>query len=514
VSRHVPPHRWADALAGRLGARQQAQMTRHATTCPRCAQARDRVTAASGAFPALRGQRSPELSWDSIRVGVHWSVSSERNARVRAATASPSGRWWPLAALGLAAAVAGGVVVASHLRSSEPTVPAVATSPTAPVEGPGSVGPVTPGLPRTAPPTASPTALVALISRASGEVRIGGELLADRELFARSLTAGATVATGDGRVDIQFGEASALAVGAHSTVALRRFDARAVELAVDGTIDVVVSARAPEQRFAVVAGAHTIEVRGTQFRVSRDGDATTVSCRHGLVAVRDARGVVEVGAAQRVVVHAGHPVVDEHVTLLASDELAQLAAATPLTSPIWLADAPAQLAATSSPLAVVTPAGAGRRAVRVDGIELGDAPLRVRVLPGRHLVEASDAAGRYRRVGWADIAARPAAATPTLRVELPVDAPSTASSEARRRELRAGIDRARLARCVRSIAKAGLSGTYVQVELAVDVAGSVGFLNVVDTDLPASTAACVREVLADVRFARGAAATWRERLDL
>ena len=71
-----------------------------------------------------------------------------------------------------------------------------------------------------------------------------------------------------------------------------------------------------------------------------------------------------------------------------------------------------------------------------------------------------------------------------------------------------------IARCTRSIAKAGLTGTYVQIEIAVDAQGAVGFLNVIDTDLPSATADCVREVLADVRFGRGAAATWRERIDL
>jgi len=73
---------------------------------------------------------------------------------------------------------------------------------------------------------------------------------------------------------------------------------------------------------------------------------------------------------------------------------------------------------------------------------------------------------------------------------------------------------AQLASCTRSIAKAGLSGTYVQIELAVDEHGAVGFLNVIDTDLPSSTARCVRESLAQVRFRAGAAATLRERIDL
>jgi hypothetical protein len=37
---------------------------------------------------------------------------------------------------------------------------------------------------------------------------------------------------------------------------------------------------------------------------------------------------------------------------------------------------------------------------------------------------------------------------------------------------------------------------------------------VLDTDLPLATAGCVRDILAGVRFPAGAAATWRQRIDL
>jgi hypothetical protein len=181
-----------------------------------------------------------------------------------------------------------------------------------------------------------------------------------------------------------------------------------------------------------------------------------------------------------------------------------------MTLPVWNADA---LLASSAPLEVMA---AGTREVRVDGIELGRAPLRVRVMPGRHTVEATDSAGRYRRAGWVDVAAPTAGAKPA-RLEVaaePAPGAAGAGTAERRRQLRAGIDRAGLARCTRSIAKAGLTGTYVQIELSVDATGAVGFLNVIDTDLPSATASCVREVLADVRFKAGAAATWREKLDL
>jgi hypothetical protein len=139
--------------------------------------------------------------------------------------------------------------------------------------------------------------------------------------------------------------------------------------------------------------------------------------------------------------------------------------------------------------------------------------MRVRVMPGRHTVEAADAAGRFRRAGWVDVAA-PAAGAPPVRLEVPAEPPPTRDISERRRQLKAGLDHARLRQCMRQIAKQGLTGTYVQIELAVDAGGAVNFLNIVDTDLGSATATCVRNVLADVRFAAGAAATWRERIDL
>ena len=122
---------------------------------------------------------------------------------------------------------------------------------------------------------------------------------------------------------------------------------------------------------------------------------------------------------------------------------------------------------------------------------------------------ATDSAGRFRRAGWIDVAAGPGA-----RLEVPAEPAPTSGNIERRRQLRAGVDQARLGRCMRSIAKAGLTGTYVQIAIAVDAQGAVGFLNVVDTDLPSATASCVREVLADVRFGIGPPASWTERIDL
>jgi hypothetical protein len=439
------------------------------------------VTRASDSFASIRSQSPPDVSWDAVRARVHWSVSTQRRTAIR--TRPPAYGW-------LAGAIAAGVAAA--LATGGSPTPAATPTPVAVHSEPAAV-------------PAPPAPLIGLVSRASGDVMLDGVRPAD--LFARPLGQGSSLATGDGRVDVQFGDSSAFALGPMSTVQLRRFDARTIELVVDGTVDIAVAPRSDGQRFAVLAGDRTIEVRGTQFRVSHDTRATSVACHHGLVIVSDASGKVEVGAARRFTVAAGHPVSSvsvEQPEAMTPDDIASFTQAPPLTLP--LGD-PTALLQSSAPLEIAT---AGRHGVRVDGIELGLAPLRVRVMPGRHSVEAADSAGRFRRAGWVDVAAAPHG----TRFEVPAEPPPTGGIVERRHQLRAGIDQPRLRRCTRSIAKAGLTGTYVQVEISVNAQGAVGFLNVLDTDLPSATASCVREALADVRFARGAAATWREKIDL
>ncbi|MDQ3334500.1 MAG: FecR family protein [Myxococcota bacterium] len=489
---HVAPHRWADALAGRLDDHELSAMNDHAASCKQCARAKRRVQCASDTFVAIKNAPPPELPWDSVRARIHWSVSTERHERIK--SEPPRRRW--LAPAMFAAAAAGALAWA--FVAAPPPAYEVSVAPRIDQ-------PATPTRTGTPPAPAAPTPLAGLVNRATGEVMLDG--IRTPELFVRRLGAGTVIATGDGRVDVQFGDASAFAVGPRSMLELRRFDADAIELVVEGTVDIEVAPRATHQTFIVRAGDRVVEVRGTQFRVQHDKTKTTVACRHGLVAVRDAKGHVEVGAARRVDLAADHAVAPERMRPLSVDEVNDLAQATPMTLPMWNLDT---LLQGSAPLEIAT---VGRRDVRVDGVELGLAPMRVRVLPGRHTVETADHAGRFRRAGWVDVAV-PVAGSKPARLEVPAEPPQTRNISARRRQLTNGIDKARLAHCVRSIAKSGLTGTYVQIEIAVDAQGAVGFLNVIDTDLPSSTASCVREVLADVRFGAGDAATWRERIDL
>jgi len=481
MSDHVAPHRWADLWAGRVEDAERAEMERHAEGCRSCARVRQRVTRASDSFHTIRSLSPPEVSWDAIRAKVHWSVSTERQAALR--RRRPAYGW-------LAGAIAAGIGLALATGRLM-----------APSEAPAAGRPA-PIAVRPAPEPALPPPLLGLVTRASGDVMLDG--LRPADLFARKLTEGSSLATGNGRVDIQFGGDSAFALGPMSTLKLRRFNVHIIELVVDGTVDIAVAPRAEHQRFLVDAGDQLVEVRGTQFRVTHDATSTSVACHHGLVTVSDRSGKVEVAAARRLVVASGHSLADQHPVAMSPEDIATFTQAPPLALPLWDPDA---LSQSSAPLEIAT---VGRRGVRVDGIELGLAPLRVRVMPGRHSVEAIDSAGRFRRAGWVDVAAAPGG----VRFEVPAEPSPTSGSAERSRQHRAGIDWPRVRRCTRSIAKAGLTGTYVQFEISVDASGALRFLNVLDSDLPSATSSCVHDALAAVRFAPGAAATWRERIDL
>lgn len=500
MSKHVPAYRWADVMAGEVASAERSAMEAHAATCKRCDRARVGVQRVSDTFPVLRQAPPPELGWDGVRARIHWTISKAKRDTESHPKVARRG-WLPILVAG-AAVVAGGAGVYALTRAPAPAVAVVAP-------------------PAHAPEAAKPAALTALVSRLAGDVMIDGvRSPAGGDVFAKPLGAGTVLATGDGRIDVQFGEASAFALGPRSTLELRSFDAHTIALVVDGSVDLEVAPRAKHQRFFVIAGDRTIEVRGTRFAVTHDAHGTLVSCQHGLVAVRDAPSEdhrkapadheLEVGTARKAFVPAEQAVTEVHATPLTADELATLVTATPWSMPGWNPD----LAEHTAPLEITT--AAPHRVVRVDGIELGAAPFAMRVAPGRHTVEATDAAGRFRRAGWVDVAlgARDAHFEAPPIDEAPLPASSAAAITARKHQLASGLDRARLQLCTRRLAKSGLTDTFVQIEITVDAGGAVNVLNIIDTDLPADTASCIHDALAETKFPAGAAVTWREKLTL
>lgn len=482
MTKHIAPHLWADAIAGRLSATRCDAIDRHAASCSRCARDRDEVRRAVDAFAAIRQQVAPAVGWDTVRARVHWSVSTAKHRRVEL-PAFPRGSVRTLGlALGAAALVTGGVVtyLATRVRSSEPAVAKIAPPP-------------------------PPASIDALVTRLAGEVLINGVAPSSAaDAFARKLGAGTVLATGEGRIDIQFGDSSGLALWPRSTLKVVQLDAATIQLDINGLLDIDVRPRAAGERFIVAAGDHSIEVRGTRFLVEHDTRGTRVACHHGLVAVAASHrsGAVAVEAARAAFFAADGPLTDVQPAKLSEGDTAQFARSGPWTTPVW-----PDILAHSGPLSVVAAAG---RQIRVDGIEVGAAPLQMRVMLGRHTIETADADGRFHRAGWVDVRSeRPA----TFEVVDAVARPTNSAVVRRKKEFAEGIDRARLLACTRRLAKSGLSDT-MKIEISVDTQGAVNALNIIDTDLPTDTATCVHDVLSDVRFGSGAAATWRDQIEL
>jgi hypothetical protein len=324
-------------------------------------------------------------------------------------------------------------------------LPAVAVAPPAPA-------------PAVIAPAAPMTAVVTLVE-ASGAVvtAAGASLVGGSAVGAHGLRAGDRITTAEGRVAAQFGPASTITVGPHSSVTLAHFDARAVELVLGerGRIDIEVSHRAAEQRFVVRAGPRTVEVRGTAFRVERDGARVAVACEHGRVAVATVDGAdgVELGAGQALAVVDGEPVLARQVRPMSEAELGELIAARPQALPQWTD--PETIFRTTAALPLVVPPG---HVVTIDGVPAGVGALWRRLPPGRHLVVARGRDGRA-ACQWIELDG----ATADRPVALAQAEPALAATGTARAAAAAG----------RAVARAG-SGAAAQVRAVAGQAGAGG----------------------------------------
>lgn len=490
--KHIAPHRWADAAAGRVALDERARMTAHAASCDRCAGVRDRVLGARESFGAIAQAAPPELRWEHIGARVYWSTSKERRSGSHPVIRGVRRwRWVPIAATGALAAAA---TLFFALRDDEkPAARAVAherapIAPIAPIAAPDRIMPVelvtVPG------PDATP--IIGLVTLAQGDAAVAGSH-DTAAIFAQPVVAGLPLTTGAGRLAVQVDAGTAFAVGADSQVTIARLDRAEIRLTVDGSISVEVSHRAPFQRFLVVAGDRTVEVRGTEFEVTHADGRVEVSCRRGLVAVTDEGETVEVSAGTRWSAADDEPLAIRPPAPLDAAQIAELAGHAPLRLPAWT-EARALLA-TTAPVAIAAPSS---RPVRIDGVVVGHGAVAVRVMSGRHMVNDRWVATRDDGV-------------PT-EVSIASEKPSAGRS-VRRAQLEKSVNHARLSACMRALSKQGLAaGTSIALEIGVDATGAVSYLNVADTDLPASVASCVRDVVAQVRFPAGPAATWRHKL--
>ena len=195
---HVAPERWADVAAGRVGSAEAARLAAHADRCDACAAARTRVLGATAALKGLATSAPPKLDWDLVDVRMRWTISRFVRGHELAPAPPPRSYRWPIVAgvAALAAAALAFIGLRDRPRAEAPALEATH----APTDAPAPMPP---------PPVApAPAALEGVVVLAQGEVKIDDVALAP----ATPIAVGAHLASGDGRVVVQFGERSAFAL--------------------------------------------------------------------------------------------------------------------------------------------------------------------------------------------------------------------------------------------------------------------------------------------------------------
>jgi hypothetical protein len=349
-------------------------------------------------------------------------------------------RLWvaPVFALGFAVAGAAAAVLVLHRPPAASQAAAVAVTATEP----------------TPPPTAA-APLASLVTFLQGEVRHNTAPASARTV----LRAGDVIETGAGRVAVQFGPDSGVVLEPRTRVDIVSWEDRAIVLRVAGAAGFELAPRAAGQRFAVVAGERTVEVRGTVFRVAERAGDLDVAVHRGRVEVTEGSQRLAVDAGARLAMARGETFaarVPEVLSEPARQALAEGARVHLL--PAWLpGQAPPMLAVTAP----------ARTRVRIDGVEVGRGSFQIRAASGRHLVEA---AGTAR---WVDVEGLPGDDD---------EAPAVVIS-APRSERPAQVDaqlvvhRAAVSQCAAAERKAapGFAGE-IEVEIGIASDGSVSYV--------------------------------------
>jgi len=494
---HVPAHRFADAAAGRLSARQLNKLNAHTDTCAKCSAARERVAAASGAFADIREQEGPELHWEHIGARVYWATSSEQRAASRsqqmATTSRPRRLWFGIA--GGSVVVAAGAVLLFMSMNGKSEMTNQAVAPTVAPTPATVVKVVKRAVPKVVP--AATRAVTGVVTFAKGDVRLDGSNLG----FDAPLRAGHTLTTKRGSVAVQFDSSSGFLVAPNSAVELRSFDSRKVELVVTGSVSVNITKRAPGQYFAVVAGDRRVEVRGTAFEVNFRAGRLAVSCVRGHVVVADAKGAVDVRAGQTLKLADSDLLAGMSAATLRGGELSSVSKRAEFHMlPAW-ADASAMLATSSTLRVAADPGGI----VKVDGKARGTGKFALRMMSGRHHVASNNSS----KGKWVDLHA---GKTGRARIASGVSG-LRAARALRTKQLRASLRGvARLRRCLRKMEKQGMptKGVFIEFDIGIASNGSKRHLNVLRTNA-ASASGCMRQIVQQVSFPKGPAATIRYR---
>ncbi len=485
---HVAPHRWADLAAGRLSEAERARLERHAAGCARCAAARARVVAARAACAEIAATEAPSLHWDHIGARIYWVTSSEQ----RAARRETRRHRRPLLLL---AGLAGLLVIAGAAIAIPRWLGHGHQAPRATAPEPGAVDTAA----TETPPVPAASALHGVVVFAQGEVTRDGAPLD----FDAVLKAGTRITTGDGAVAVQFEPDSGFRLGARSSLELRRFDARRVELVLEGDVSLDLAPQPADRHFAVVTGQRQVVVRGTAFRVAYRDGVLNVACLRGKVAVVDETGDVAVAAGFQLQLAAGGLATAGQVQAVTDAEVSALRRETAIpVLPAW-----PEARALFETSAVLDLAGDPDRGVEVDGVDHGRGRFLLRVMSGRHQV------GNAQHAEWVDAAAgsRVEVAPAPERTRAQVTGQGSA---ARRAQIDRALDHRRARQCLRPLEKQGLvAGSYIVFDIGVTDSGSISHLNIAKSNLSAEVARCLRDRVDEISLGQGPAATVRFRLD-
>jgi hypothetical protein len=481
VSRHPAAVKWADLEAGRLPVDRATELQQHAAVCDPCARVWARVAGARVAMREVAEAAPPALHTDVVGAQIYWAASSEYRRRERSLTGDGRRGWTrrlvPVAlAAGVLGAMAAVTLWATHSSHGPVYSGAAPVVPVAPV-------PPTPEAP--APIPVAPPALAGVVTFLQGEVTVDGVAIpSDAALAGYLVRPGARLATGNGRVAVQFGDRTGFVLEPQSSLDLSTFDAHSVELEVSGAVAVEVEKRTPDQRFVVRAGGRAVEVHGTVFRVADHGGDLDVAVTRGEVAVTDGETPVAVPAGQHVAVAKKARVAGTRT------EKAALTLAVP-TVPNWTT---AEETAKASALVTVN-APAGAR-VRVQGVEAGVGSFVMRAAPGRVLVEAG---GSSR---WVEVEAG-AMVNANLAAPNQSERPAQLDGQLRAHQ-----------RLIERCAANAAAGSLV-VEIGVEADGAIGFVSPVGGDVDREVETCILDVIRDrFTFPSGTRATVQKKIRL
>ena len=480
--------RWAEL--DRLLEDEREAMLAHAAGCLACGARRARVAAVRGTLSDIARTPAPELSWDLLGARLHWNVSSELKRRERAAEGRAGRvralmRRWGWVLVG-SAATAGALAAVLALRH-----PAPGPSPVPTLVAAGQ--PDTPAA--AVAPREAAAGIEALATLVQGEVTLDGAAL----YVESAVRAGMTIRTGAGRVALQFGDRSAFVVEPQTELALVSLAEDTVELrVVRGRVGVDLAHRRPSQRFAVLAGARRVEVRGTAFRVAREeDDALEVTVVRGKVAVLEGTDQVDVPAGARLAVRAGAHLAGLFPQPIGDREAKALAAAVRVPLVPSFAGVPEARARS----AILQVAAGPRARVRIDGVDVGVGTLSVRAPAGRYLVEVGSASQ------WVDLEAGTVAATRVEEVAPRSERPAQLDQEL-------GRHKAELGQCAPY--KQDLDfHAELEVELRVGRDGAVNYVTLVKGSGYRDVETCVLErIRSSFTFPAGTATTVRKKIRL